>query len=282
MTLAQNFRSIDFQVDSDEGLPIRGTLVRPEPARAVVVIVHGFKGFRQWGFFPWLCEAFGSRGIAACRFDMSRNGVGESAEQFDRLDLFADDTYSTQLADLRAVNAWIDDEEDIATLPRFVLGHSRGGAIAVLGASELSHLRGVVTWASISSVDRWDDHTKKQWVRNGFYDVTNQRTGQVMRMSTALLEDCAENASRLDVLQAARLLRIPLMAVHGDNDESVGPEDSRAIVEAARDSSLVIIRDTGHTFGAIHPLVHIPSSLQLAFEVTERFVSAHSMRRLRG
>jgi pimeloyl-ACP methyl ester carboxylesterase len=140
----------------------------------------------------------------------------------------------------------------------------------------------VVTWASISNVDRWDEPTKRRWARDGFYDVTNQRTGQVMRLSTAVLEDCAENASRLDVLQAARLLRIPLMAVHGDNDDSVGPDDSRAIVEAARDSSLVIIRDTGHTFGAIHPLVHVPSSLQLAFEVTERFVSAHSMRRLRG
>ena len=47
---------MQFTIDSREGLPIRGDLDAPDEARALVVIVHGFKGFKDWGFFPWLAD----------------------------------------------------------------------------------------------------------------------------------------------------------------------------------------------------------------------------------
>ncbi|HEX6160873.1 MAG TPA: alpha/beta hydrolase, partial [Thermoanaerobaculia bacterium] len=95
-----------FEIPSDEGLPIRGNLAVPERPRALVVIVHGFKGFKDWGFFPFLAEHLTQHRLATCRFNMSRSGVGESLDSFDRLDLFEHDTYSTQIADLRKVVAY--------------------------------------------------------------------------------------------------------------------------------------------------------------------------------
>lgn len=242
----------------------------------MVVIIHGFKGFKDWGFFPFLSEAFALSGFAACRFDMSRNGVGEDPEQFDRLDLFQEDTYSTQLADLETVIAHLRTDAALSALPLFLLGHSRGGAIALLGSSRIENLSGVITWSSIARVDRWDESIKKQWRRDGFLAVPNQRTGQVMRVSTRILEDCEENQQALDVLRAVRSLRTPLLVVHGGSDESVSVQESIEIASHAAQPSMVVIEGASHTYSAIHPLINVPQPLRTATRVTLGFLTAYS------
>lgn len=275
---SQSMDTRQFTIQSSEGLPIRGTLSIPRDADCLVLVVHGFKGFREWGFFPWICEYFARTKIATVRFDMSRNGIGDDAETFDHLDLFEDDTYSLQVEDLRSIDRFVNEDDALRDLPRIVLGHSRGGAIALLGARHLSRLRGVVTWASISRVDRWDDELVAQWRRDGFQEVVNQRTGQRMRISLAMLDDYEQDRARLDVLEAARMLEVPLLAIHGTNDESVSLDESRDVVRNTRNGSLLVIEGAGHTFGAIHPLIDVPFALRLAATVTQSFIRAQSFR----
>lgn len=265
-----------FNIPSSEELPIRGTLTIPHDAESLVIVIHGFKGFRQWGFFPWICEYFAQLNVASVRFDMSRNGIGENPERFDRLDLFEDDTYSRQIEDLRSIDGFINGDDELRDLPRLVLGHSRGGAIALLGAKHLSRLRGVVTWASIARVDRWDEVARSQWRRDGFQEVINQRTGQRMRMSVAMLDDYESNPGKLSVLDATRELDVPLLSIHGASDESVASAESEQIMRSAHNGSLVVIEKAGHTFGAIHPLIDVPYALRLAATVTRSFIRAQS------
>jgi uncharacterized protein len=262
-----------FTIDSDETLPIRGNLDVPRHARALVAIIHGFKGFKDWGFFPWLAGSLRAQQFAVCRFNMSRSGIGTQAESLDRLDLFADDTYSVQLADLRAVVAYCQKRLPI---PAFLLGHSRGGGIAILGASEVANLRGVVTWSAIARADRWDEATKRQWRRDGHIDVINSRTKQVMRSSMRVLDDYETHREHLDILGAASRLDVPLLVVHGDRDDSVPVGESLEIASRARDASRLVIGGAGHTYNAIHPLVHVPRELELAAAVTARFLTAYA------
>jgi len=69
-----------FTLVSRLGEPIRGDLRRPEGPgpHPVVVACHGFKGFKDWGFHPWLGEHLADAGLAAVHFDFSRNGVKEA------------------------------------------------------------------------------------------------------------------------------------------------------------------------------------------------------------
>jgi pimeloyl-ACP methyl ester carboxylesterase len=264
-----------FQISSDEGLPIRGDLDAPRNPRALAVVIHGFKGFKDWGFFPWLAEHLCARHhVAVCRFNMSRSGIGENPEAFDRLDLFADDTYSRQLADLRRVVAYA--QSHFPTLSTFLLGHSRGGGIALLGAEETPRLEGVITWSAIARTDRWDEPTKKKWRSEGGLDVLNARTQQNMRMSAAILDDHDANAQRLDILAAASRLRVPLLALHGERDESVPVGELTSIVERASDASSVVIANASHTYNAIHPLVNVPFALTMATELTAHFIAAYA------
>jgi alpha-beta hydrolase superfamily lysophospholipase len=263
--------AVQFTIDSDEGLPIRGDFDVPvDKPRALVVIVHGFKGFKDWGFFPWLAQHLCRHRFAVCRFNMSRSGIGDDPETFGRLDLFAGDTYSIQLADLRAVVQHA--QRRFPELPTFLLGHSRGGGIALLGARDVPHLEGVVVWSPIARADRWDDETKRQWRASGSLDVVNQRTKQIMRMSTAILDDCDGH----DILAAAEQLTVPLLVVHGGRDDSVPPDEGREIASRNAEASIAVIGNASHTYNAIHPLVNVPFELLLAAEVSAHFVGAHA------
>lgn len=259
-------------VESAEGLPIHAVLEYPQKFRGLVIVLHGFKGFKDWGFFPWLSERFADAGLAACRFDFSRNGVGNSGDQFDRLDLFEHDTYSQQLSDLTSVVRAVESQHVLGEVPISLFGHSRGGAIALLGAQSIPRLRSVATWSAIASLDRWDGNTKRQWRERGYLDVPNARTGQNMRISTALLDDFERNRDRLDVLGAVRRLDVPLLVVHGARDETVGLADAKQLAAGNLNSSMVVIESGSHTFGAIHPLVHVPQELKLATQVTTAFL----------
>jgi pimeloyl-ACP methyl ester carboxylesterase len=265
---------MQFTLTSDEDLPIRGDLDVPDRVRALVVIVHGFKGFKDWGFFPWLASRLLQHRLAVCRFNMSRAGIGDDPETFDRLDLFADDTYSRQLADLRRVVAYAQEQQP--ALPTFLFGHSRGGGVALLAASAVPSLRGVALWSPIARCDRWDDATKRQWRQQGFLDNVNQRTNQNMRVSTKVLEDYEQNRERLDIERAAADLRVPLFVAHGGRDESVPLDEGRSLATHAADGSLLVIGRAGHTFNAIHPLVTVPIELTLATEATAHFFTANA------
>ena len=262
---------MQFTLTSDEGLPIRGNLVIPGDAEALAVIVHGFKGFKDWAFFPWLAGYLTEQRIAVCRFNMSRSGIGEDLETFDRLDLFADDTYSGELADLRTVVRHAQEHVD---LPTFLFGHSRGAGVALLGAADVPKLHGVVAWNGIAYADRWDPATRNRWRRSGHFDFENARTRQMMRMSTRVLDDL--DANRFDILKAVSRLNVPLLAIHGGRDETVPARESVELAETAREAVRVMIRTATHTLNAAHPLVKVPRTLELAAAVTSRFISAYA------
>jgi len=265
---------MQFTLTSDEGLPIRGDFDTPQHPRALIVVVHGFKGFKDWGFFPWLAETLCNGHFAVCRFNMSRSGIGENPDSFDRLDRFAGDTYSVELADLRTV---VRHCRSMTRLPIFLLGHSRGGGVALLGARDVGDgLQGVITWSSISHCDRWDEATKAQWRRDGHLDVMNARTKQVMPMSIRMLDDYEANRERFDILAATAALDVPLLVVHGGRDESVPVGESEEIAARANDASRIVIGTATHTYNAIHPLVHVPVQLALAADVSCHFVNAYT------
>jgi pimeloyl-ACP methyl ester carboxylesterase len=264
---------MQFTILSDEGLPIRGDLDVPPEPKALVVIVHGFKGFKDWGFFPWLGETLFQHRAAVCRFNMSRGGIEENPERFDRLDLFAEDTYSGQIADLRKVVRYCQQRVDA---PAFLVGHSRGGGVSLLAADGIENLSGIVTWSAISRTDRWDDTTKALWRRAGYLEVENTRTKQMMRMSSRMLDDIEAHGDRLDILKCVTQIEQPILIIHGARDESVPLEESLQIESYARNASRIVIANAGHTYNAIHPLINVPFELGMAAAVTARFVGVYA------
>jgi len=271
--------SIPFQLTNPSGDILRGDLHLPPRSKGqkhpLVVICHGFKGFKDWGFYPFLAESISQAGLAAIRFNFSHNGIGEEPEVFSRLDLFAKDSFGKQIEDLRAVldavvKGSIPHSERIDPERIGLIGHSRGAVPVLLVGGKTPNVKVLVTWAGISTCDRWSQEVKETWRREGQLMVTNSRTGQEMPVNVSILEEYEAHAGEYDLLAATRGLRIPYLVVHGDEDETVPFEEATALHDNTPRGlrKLQIIPGAGHTFGAVHPLKETPEALQEAIRVT--------------
>jgi dienelactone hydrolase len=244
----------------------------PRPA---VVLVHGFKGFKDWGFWPPFAERLARAGFSAVTFNMSGSGV--DAEGNATLgERFSHNTFSADLADIATVvDALVAGELGVAP-PAWLglVGHSRGGGMSILHTARDARVRALVTWAATASTNRWGPETRKRWRRDGFLNVTNARTGQVLPMYTDLLDDVEQHAEALDILRAARDITAPWLIIHGRQDETVSFDDADALLQASgrATTTLFPIDNTGHTFGAAHPWRAAPAA-EAVFDRTVEFLA---------
>ncbi len=253
--------------------PESATESSPKP---VIVLVHGFKGFMDWGFFPYLSMRFAASGFVAVSVNTSGCGVGDDPLDMDDEEAFLRDTYTRQLEDIALVRSFARGLPGVDPQREVLFGHSRGGGMAVVSAAE-DEPAAVTTWAAIDDTDRFDDATKERWRQDGVLRIPNARTGQVHRMGVAALDDFEMNAERLDILAAASRLTVPLLAVHGTSDTSVEPAAAHRIAEQVRLGEALLVAGADHVFGGSHPLVNPDDirTLQSAIEGTLVFALQH-------
>ncbi len=247
-----------IEVAGSAGRPVRGT-IHGEPDAPIVLVAHGFKGFRNWGCWPWVCDQLASHGLQAIRFDYSHNGVEET--DFDRLDLFLLDTPTRHQEDLRAL-------VDALPGPIGLLGHSRGGGDAILFAATEPRIAAVATLASVATT-RFEPEGYEAMLREqGFFPMPNARTKQIMPIGREAFED----GRRHDIEAAASSLESPLLLVHGDADESIPIAALDRLHAAQPKAETLRIPGAGHTFGAAHPWQGPTPQLEQAVEAAAGFL----------
>lgn len=242
-----------------------------------IIFVHGFKGFKDWGFGPYLADYFSSNGFFVITFNFSLNGVGESLTEFDELDKFAKNSFSREVEELNfIINAYRNGffgevEHDNKT---GLLGHSRGGADAILCGSSNNYVSAVATWSAVAELDRYTDRQKKEWKEKGYFEILNSRTNQMMRMDYSFLKDIEENSkSSLNLEKAVSNINKPFFIAHGEQDVAVPVEEAETIYNWSDQSKteLFIIHNTGHTFNVQHPFAGSNDKFDKLLNETNKF-----------
>jgi len=237
--------------------------------RPVVVVLHGFKGFKDWGMFPPFAERLAQAGLSAIAPNLSGSGVDDAGE-FSLPDRFGHNTFSAELHDLRQViDALMDGQLGVAPPSSLgLVGHSRGGGVAILETADDPRVEALVTWSAISRVDRWSPGQQETWRRTGHLAVQNARTGQVLPLYPDVLEDIEQNAHRLDITAAARKITVPWLIIHGTADESVPFTEAASLKKAntRKSRKLLPVEGGGHTFGATHPWQSMTPQLEVVFD----------------
>lgn len=262
-----SLHTVDFCLEAGPARDIWGTLTLPgQPSlKPVVVMAHGFLGFKDWAFFPWLASFFAERGFPVVRFNFSGSGMGPQVDgPFGELEAFRNDSISRQVQDLHVLLDAVTKGKfgpDLPASPRVLLwGHSRGGAIAILGSVNRSEVAGVATWATISRVNRYLYEAKQAWRKEGAAPFESSRTGQTLHYDLGFLDDVERWGKEGDVPTYLHHLKVPVLLLHGSEDTSVKPDESESLAAIYRRSQLVLLAHADHKFKSVHPFT-VPSEV---------------------
>lgn len=273
-----------FTLELEPGVYIRGDIRVQEGGgrRPVLLFAHGFKGFKDWGFFPYASERFVSQNYAVVTFNFSHNGVHE--QDFDELDKFGLNTFSQEQKDLSGVLAAVLEErlplsEQLDNGQIFLVGHSRGGGNSVLFAAEHPEIRGVVAWNGIADGNLFGEAFREQVLRDGVGYVANARTKQQMPINAVFFEDLDRNRERFDIPARAASLRTPVLFIQGSQDSERLLEGYRILRRAAPNHRFATLEGATHTFGTVHPFAGTTDDLERAIAITGAFFAPLLERR---
>ncbi|MDY7394782.1 prolyl oligopeptidase family serine peptidase [Aureibaculum sp. 2210JD6-5] len=246
---------------------------QPKP---IVIFAHGYKGFKDWGCWDLVAEHFANNGIFFIKFNFSHNGgtVNQPID-FPDLEAFGQNNFIKELDDLASVIDWVladnyyKNEVDISNIT--LIGHSRGGGIVTIKASEDTRISKVITWAGVS--DYGARFPKGEildlWKKHGVSYIENSRTKQQMPHYYQFYENFVANKDRLYIKTAVKNLKIPYLIIHGTDDETVLLNEAKNLHSWCKTSQLHVVENANHTFGGKHPWEEnkLPHHL---FEIVER------------
>ena len=197
-------------------------------SKNIVVLGHGVTGNKDRPFVVALGEGLAAVGIPALRFSFSGNGTSEGN--------FTDSTISKEVEDLGAV---LDHLKGYTVC---YVGHSMGGAVGVLRASEDDRIQLLVSLAGMV-------HTKA-FAQREFGDVTPDEGFMWDEPDCPLSQAYMDDLTQINtVLNLSPQITAPWLLVHGDEDDVVPIEDSRDILAKANDQTqLITLQSANHVF----------------------------------
>lgn len=229
--------------------------------KPVIIFIHGFKGFKNWGYFDIMADTFAKAGFVFLKLNLSHNGTApEQLTEFVDLEAFGQNNFSKELDDIGTIIDYVnapdfslpDTEFDRSRI--FLIGHSRGGSIAILKAHEDARVRALVTMAAVVDLEQWWPASYiSEWKAKGVQYIQNTRTGQSMPMYYQFVENYYQHRDRFNIPQAIQHLDIPFLAFHGSMDETVPVHMAYQLEKWSLNAQVEIIQDAGHTFGGGHP-----------------------------
>ena len=250
--------------------------------KPIIIFCHGYKGFKDWGAWHLMAEAFAKAGFFFVKFNFSYNGgTMEQPIDFPDLEAFGNNNYSIELDDLNSVIDWVCSNSEIKNESNrndiSLLGHSRGGGIVSIKAEEDSRIKNVISLAGVSDYkSRFPSGDAfENWKKDGVYFVENGRTKQQMPHYFQFYTNFIENKERLTINRAVKNLKIPHLIIHGDADTSVSIEEAKKLHAWNPKSTLQIIEGANHVFGASHPWKQndLPNDLKLAINTIITFLN---------
>lgn len=220
-----------------------------------IVFAHGYKGFKDWGAWDLLGDILAAEGWDFVRFNFSHNGHVKP-RLLDCSDEIAwsKNTYSIEKSDLESVLKFVCEGMVHDAEKLIVIGHSRGGGVASLAASN-TDVEGLILLASVCDFESRFPSGKAldQWRSSNRLEVINGRTKQVLFHPFSFYEDFIANRDSLNIEASIRSLSCSVLVIHGDEDLAVDILEGQKLSSWARNGKLVVISGADHTFGTSHP-----------------------------
>ena len=242
-----------------------------------IIYVHGFKGFKDWGASNLVADYFVNQGFLFLKFNFSHNGVtSKNPSDFIDLEAFGMNNYLIELNELGFVIDWLEASDlNIQFLKLAVIGHSRGGGIALLRTAQDKRIKNTITWASVCDFETRFKLDISKWKETGVHYILNGRTNQMMPLYFQLYQNFIDNKEILSIPFQCQNINQNVMIIHGTDDHVVPFHDAEFLVSRITKSILVLIKNTGHTFDVKHPFKKnfLPKNMVKVIDASINFLS---------
>jgi putative redox protein len=228
---------------------IAGRLERPSgPLEACALFAHCFTCSKDLKAVVRISRALAERGIGVLRFDFT--GLGDSEGEFARTD------FTSNVADLLAAADFLRQDLGGAQL---LIGHSLGGAAALVAGGRIGEVEAVVTLGAPSDTQ----HLRDQLLRSSPALASEQAVemaiaGRAVTVGRELVDDLARHDLREEIYRLGK----PLLILHSPVDETVPIDHAARIYQAARHPKSFVALD-----GADHLLLARDEDSRFAAEI---------------
>ncbi len=190
------------------------------PPRAWALFAHCFSCSKDLRAAQRIARRLTDHGIAVMRFDFT--GLGQSEGDF------ANTNFSTNVQDLVAAGRWLADTHGG---PELLLGHSLGGAAAVVAAAELPDVKAVATLGAPSDAD----HVLAQFCdRIDEIETRGEAEVSLAGRPFTIRRQFVDDVKGARVRDAAASLKRPLAVFHAPLDQVVGIDNATGLFLAAK------------------------------------------------
>ena len=226
----------EFWITSD-GMRLNAILEKPVAGRCpIVVIIHGFTGYKDERHIVAVSEALNEIGYATLRVDMY--GHGKSEGEFKNHTLYKWMTNALTVIDYARGLDFVTDV--------YLCGHSQGGLLVMLAAAlKRDQIRAVIPLSPAAMIP---EIARRGELLGVSFDPEHIPDEFVYNEEAILDGNYLRVAQMIDVEAAIDRYRGPVLIVHGDEDESV---PVRVGIDAANryaDCKLVLIPGDDHCY----------------------------------
>ena len=241
----------NWKLEGSCGEFIHGTTHEPSGnPKGTVLVGHGFKGYKDYGMFPWLAQKFAEIGFTSHRFNFSHSGMLDNDGPFERPDLFKLATWNTQVDDLKI----LCDKFAVDGLPTITLGHSRGGVACLLASGRGAvKVDGIISLSAPSTCNPLANDTQKLLLSQGYVESPSSRTNQMLYIGSCFLQEQIDDPQTHDLLHLIESFSNPVLVVHGEDDPTVSVDSALSIADAVKHPTLVRVPNADHVFNTPNP-----------------------------
>ncbi|MGO1600679.1 alpha/beta hydrolase family protein [Brachybacterium sp. AOP35-5H-19] len=228
----------DERFPSSVGPDLAGVLDAPEgSARGWGLLVHGFTLGKDSPAAFRIARGLAQQGIGMLRFDCL--GLGDSGGEW------GDGSFTVKVEDTVRAAEFLTER---GTPPTLLIGHSWGGAAAIVAAQRIPSVKAVVTIgapAEPAEVERHYDDVVHRVMEDG------TASWMVGGREMTLKRDFVEDVRDAELIAQVRTLGRPLLVMHSPTDATVSIDNASEIFRAAvHPRSFIALEGSDHLLTA--------------------------------
>ena len=257
---------------------VEGIYINAGSGSPLVIIINGHNGFYNYGMFPYIQQKLFENTISSYSFNFSHGGVIGDSDFFEDLEKYEHNCMRLETEDVLCV---LHNLKVFKTHSKiFLLAHSLGGVPTIFGAKNISEekikLDGIILVSTVKTLHFWPPETLTEWAMAGVYYKKNNRTKQELPQGFEFLQEIINCEEDWNVKKAIQTLTVPILIIHGANDEAIPVEHGESIFSwiknLNKNASLKIIPNATHTFNTKHPFEKSSDELEELITTTVEWI----------